>query len=541
MHRAVSTDRERERPNRLIDGGGVRSCTDPGLSVLLIAASENIADNTARLIERAFGSRCAWQHIRTADEGIALMQRNEHDIHLITDDISGDGVAAFVRTSINAGCRQPIIVLASQADPGLDLEALEAGATDCIPQNELTPDLLERSIRHALVREHTLKRARSEIDHLSAEIAQLNSLRDVNHRFVDDACHDFRSPLTVIKEFAAIIADGLAGEVNEEQLEFLEIILTRVDQLSQMVDSILDASRLESDLISVKREEHAAAALIDRSRPTLEQLAHRSGAKIHFSLADTLPNVFADADSVGRIIVNLVTNACKFIGEDGEIKVWAKAEDDLSVKIGITDNGPGIAADHVKIIFDRFQQLGEDTPATKSGLGLGLHIASELARVNFGTLSVDSEPNKGSTFALTLPVFDVDHLIPLHFRFLKTSRHDFQSVSMAVATTRGEADAEALAEIERFLSRQIRTYDLLLGLNASNWLACVACKDSDLASITARIERAYAEHNRNRPEGALPEISFRSIGSWATAGRQEGLSDAIRSAYAISDRPSGIH
>ncbi len=541
MHRAVSTDRERERPSRLADGGRARSCAHPGLSVLLVAASDNLADRTAGLVESAFGNRCAWQHTRTVDDGNALMQRNEHDIYLLADDLSGDGAAALVRSSINAGCRQPIIVLASHADPRLDLKALEAGAADCLPLDELTPGLLERSIRHALVREHTIKSARGEIDHLSAEIARLNSLRDVNHRFVDDACHDFRSPLTVIKEFAAIIADGLAGDVNEEQLEFLEIILTRVDQLSQMVDSILDASRLESDVISVKREEHAAAELIDRSRPTLEQLASRSGAKIHFSVADTLPNVFADADSVGRIIVNLVTNACKFIGDDGEIEVWATAGDDMSVKIGITDNGPGIAPDHVKIIFDRFQQLGQDTPAAKSGLGLGLHIASELARVNFGTLSVESEPNKGSTFAMTLPVFDVDHLIPLHFRFLKTSRHDFQSVSMAVATTRGEADAEALAEIERFLSRQIRTYDLLLGLNSSNWLACVACTDGDLASITTRIERAYAEHNRNRPEGALPDISFRSIGSWATAGRQEGLSDAIRSAYAISDRPSGIH
>ena len=91
-------------------------------------------------------------------------------------------------------------------------------------------------------------------------------MREANHRFVENACHDFRSPLTVIKEFASIIAEGMSGEINEEQAEFLQIILTRVDHLSSMVDGILDASRLESDVIGVRREEHAVAKLIEQAQ-----------------------------------------------------------------------------------------------------------------------------------------------------------------------------------------------------------------------------------------------------------------------------------
>ena len=108
------------------------------------------------------------------------------------------------------------------------------------------------------------------------------------------------------------------------------------------------------------------------------------------------------------------------------------------VTIGVTDNGPGIAPEHVKLIFDRFQQLPKDKADGKDGFGLGLHIASELVRVNFGTLSVESEPQKGSTFAFTIPVFDVNALIPLYFNFLSTARHSFQKVSIAVAAASGE-------------------------------------------------------------------------------------------------------
>jgi hypothetical protein len=501
-----------------------------------------MADATAALLQQVFGDRCRWDRVSDAAQGVEIMQRDGHDVCLFADDPKAGDAAEFVRSSIHSGYRRPIIVLVRNANTDVDLSTIDAGAADCIPKDELTPRALERSIRHALLRKYSAARAHGEIEHLSGEITRLNTLRDANHRFVDNACHDFRSPLTVIKEFSSIIAEGLAGEVNEEQSEFLEIILTRVDQLSHMVDAILDASRLESDLIGVRREEHSPAELIEQARPTLEQQAGSHGAEIRFTVDEPLPNVFADAESVGRIIVNLVTNACKFAGEGGKIEVWARHDPNLSaVSIGVTDNGPGIAPEHVKLIFDRFQQIkdGQEEEGEK-GFGLGLHIASELVRLNYGTLSVESEPRTGSTFAFTLPVFDVDSLIPLHFSFLRTSRHGFHNVSLAMVTAAGKAAATELAEVERFLNRQLRSYDLLLRLGDKGWLACVACDESELMNINGRIQRAYGEHIRNRPDGALPDIVFRPIGTWVLSNRPEGLTDAIRSAYALSPE-AGVH
>lgn len=510
------------------------------LRILLIEADQDRAEGIAMQLRDIFGERCSREWVDDPARAVEFMQKNGHDIYLLGDDGAAGSTAEMVRSSIRAGCSGPIIVLSGNSDTQSDLSAITAGAADYISLDDLTPGLLERSIRHALFRHQDKARSRSEIEALTTEKTRLNLLREANHRFVENACHDFRSPLTVIKEFAAIIAEGMSGEINEEQAEFLQIILTRVDHLSHMVDGILDASRLESDVIGVRREEHSVARLIDQAKPTIEQRAAAHKVQIEFAIPESLPNVFADAESIGRVIVNLGTNACKYAGENGKIKVWARFNtDERNIIIGVTDSGPGIAPEHVKLIFDRFQQLPQDKG--KDGFGLGLHIASELVRVNFGTLSVESEPQKGSTFAFTLPTFDVNALIPLHFSFLKTSRHGFQKVSIAMASIPAGANSAVFAEVERGLTRQLRSYDLLLRVRDGHWLVCAAGDTGDLAKITERILGNYAEISRNRPEGGLPEMRIRSVGTWMLSGRTEGMTDAIRSAYALTPEGKGIH
>ena len=496
-----------------------------------------IAEKVSGLLYETFGDGHARDWIADPAQAIEAMARNEHDLYLVAD-----GRPADLANKIMGTCGAPVMVLAERPDNEADLRTVTAGAADYIPLGELNSDNFERSVRHALLRQQAIARTREAIEGLTTEKARLNILRDANHRFVENACHDFRSPLTVIKEFAAIIAEGLAGDVNEEQSEFLQIILTRVDHLSAMVDGILDASRLELDVIGVRREEQPVAKLIEQARSTLVQRAATAKMQIEFAIPDGLPNVFADVESIGRVIVNLGANACKYAGENGKIKVWARYDaNQRNVTIGVTDNGPGISPEHVKLIFDRFQQLPKDKAEGKDGFGLGLHIASELVRVNFGTLSVESEPLKGSTFAFTLPIFDVNLLIPLHFNFLRTARQSFQKVAIAVATAAGSADSSTLGEVERSLQRQLRSYDLLLRVREGNWLLCAGGDAGDMAKITERIRGAYAEISRNRPEGKLPDIGFRPIGSWPLTARPDGLTDAIRGAYQLVPEGREIH
>jgi signal transduction histidine kinase len=508
------------------------------IRVLLFDEDPSSAATIRGMLHESFGDRSISDWFDNREEAIERVKQNEHDVHLCVDGPNSGNALALLRASTDAGNAAPIIVLAPAADPGADLKTVDAGAADYVALDDLSPAALARSIRHALIRHDRLAKAQHEIEGLTGEKLRLNMLRDANHRIVENACHDFRSPLTVIKEFASIIAEGLTGEINEEQTEFLEIILTRVDQLSQMVDGILDASRLESDVIGVKREEQSVASLVEKVRPTLEQKAAAHKVAIEFAIPDTLPHVFADAESIGRVIVNLGTNAAKYAGENGNIRVWARYNSETGdMTIGVTDSGPGIAPEHVKLIFDRFHQIPDDKKREKDGFGLGLHIASEFVRVNFGTLMVESEPQKGSTFAFTLPVFDVDRLVPLHFEFLKTSRHSFQNVAIALATAE-EADIASYADAERLLNRQLRSYDLLLRVRPGNWLVCVACDEGELSQISDRILSAYSESSRARPEKPLPDMRFRPIGMWALASRPDALRDAIHGVYdPAAERP----
>ncbi len=509
---------------------------DRDLRILLFDEDPNSAATIRGVLNAAFGDRSASDWISDRGEAVSEMRKNDHDVHICVDGPNAGDVFALLRASGDTGNGAPTIVLGASVDAHSDAKMVDAGADDYVSLDDLTPAVISRCIRHALIRHDRISKAQREIDGLTSEKTRLNMLRDANHRFVENACHDFRSPLTVIKEFAAIIAEGLAGDVNEEQAEFLQIILTRVDQLSQMVDGILDASRLESDLIGVKREEQPIAGLIEKVRPTLEQKAAAHKVAIKFEIPNSLPHVFADAESIGRVIVNLGANAAKYAGENGNVRVWARYSPDTRyVTVGVTDSGPGIAPEHVKLIFDRFHQIPDDKKQEKDGFGLGLHIASEFVRVNFGTLTVESEPLKGSTFAFTLPVFDVDMLIPLHFDFLKTSRHTFQNVAIALAVA-GEADAATYADVERLLNRQLRSYDLLLRVRPGSWLTCVACDDGEFSQITDRILAAYSEGSHSRADRPLPDVRFRPVGTWPLASRPETLRDAIHGVYdAASD------
>jgi hypothetical protein len=305
-----------------------------------------------------------------------------------------------------------------------------------------------------------------------------------------------------------------------------------------MIDSILDASRLESDVASVQRHRYSVRQLIETVRPTLEQHAGAHKVRLNVVYDPSIPDVFCDSGSVGRVIVNLVVNACKAMNKDGDVLVWAgHTGTDNHVTIGVTDNGRGIARDQVDAIFERFRQI-EGDPSAAQGFGLGLHISSELVRVNFGKMKIESEPDKGSTFAFTLPTFDLDCLTPLHFDFLRSSNRGFRKVSLALAYARlGDGPAPA-ADIERFLSRQIRSYDMMLPLREGTWLLCLASDETELAKIAERIQGSHAATSRSRPEGPLPEILLHPAGTWELAYEGDELGRAVRSAVALGSLPS---
>ena len=419
-----------------------------------------------------------------------------------------------VKTVRSSGYLGPIIAVTGQGNEYVAVNLTRAGADDYVAKSDLRPDILERAINNAraqVARRNTEAQNRRLLAELQmtkkaleSKNARLSELYEAAHQSVDNVSHEFRTPLTVIKEFTSIIRDGLAGEVTDEQREYLEIVLNRVDDLSTMVDDMLDISKLEAGVLGVSRRECEVADIIKSVRTTLERKAVASKVTLDVTLADDLQTVYCDPEKIGRVIINLTVNALKFSNEGGHVNVWVRRDvGSPQILIGVTDDGPGIAPENLRAIFERFRQVESAVRGSTKGFGLGLNIAKELVHLNFGDITVESEVGQGSTFSFTVPVADPSSLLSLYFK-----RTSSLAVSLLSATVTPVDDPELLEEVTQFLQRQLRRSDLLFQGDASRWLIVAATREQEVGALLERLETARLEANRNRPSSALPEIKI---------------------------------
>ncbi len=375
---------------------------------------------------------------------------------------------------------------------------------------------------------------------LTAEVSQVNEqLRLSNQKlselystalqFVDNVSHEFRTPLSVIKEFAAILHEGIAGALNEKQREYAGIILGRVDDLTVMVGDLLDISKLEAGLLGLHRRAHDCADIVDGILTTLEHRASAGGIRLEFDFAPHLPAVYCDSEKAGRVIVNLVINACKFGNQGSKVTVWARHEPERSeVVIGISDTGPGIAPEKVEAIFDRFRQLGDDIEGDTGGFGLGLNIARELVQLNLGDIGVDSEPGKGSTFTFTIPTYDPVRIVKRFSRRIDALRAGSEHVSILTVTTDDGIGAATSDELQRLLERQMRRSDLVFKPRDHQWLVCVATSRPKVQDVVERIQSAPGESLHFELSDGPPKLEVAINGTWNLLER----ADAFTSAFA---------
>ncbi|TWT40467.1 Non-motile and phage-resistance protein [Phycisphaerae bacterium RAS1] len=419
-----------------------------------------------------------------------------------------------------AGVLGPVIAVTGNADEYIVADLMRAGADDYIAKGDVGPDVLRRAIRNAASqysRRSTEARNRQLVAELQSakrslegKNRRLTELYKTAHQFVDNVSHEFRTPLTVIKEFSSILRDGLAGSVSTEQGEYLDIVLNRVDDLSTMVDDMLDISKLEAGVLGVARRNCQMQDVIQNVRTTLERKAAAAKVNLTIGEAPTLPDVYCDPEKIARVLINLTVNAIKFCEEGGNVSIEAARPDDGPfVRVRVTDNGRGIAPENVEAIFERFKQLEGNLRSSTKGFGLGLSIAKELVHLNFGDITVESRLGEGSTFAFTVPVADPATVLPICLRRLSTP-----AASLLSAQAGAAVDARVLDALDGFLQHQLRRSDLLFRTAPDSWLIVAAAGESELGCMIARIERARADTNRNRPSGPLPLLRIEIKGTW---------------------------
>ena len=225
--------------------------------------------------------------------------------------------------------------------------------------------------------------------------------------FYHTLSHELKTPLTSAREFISILIDGLAGPVNETQLEYLGIAKESCDQLRLYINDLLDVTRLETGKMSIEFHPVALAALVEHVVNTLAPAAKGKNLRLSYDCQPDLPDVPLDQQRIAQVLTNLATNALKFTPAGGQIhiSVSAPAATPEYLQVAVRDTGRGIPGDQLDLIFNRLHQAhpNDAMAESRSGLGLGLYICKELVQLHGGRIWAESELGQGSTFSFTIP------------------------------------------------------------------------------------------------------------------------------------------
>ena len=220
---------------------------------------------------------------------------------------------------------------------------------------------------------------------------------------LDIVSHELRTPLNLIGGYAQVLKDRTLGEVNAKQEEALGKILRQSDNLLSTVNSVLDMARIEAGEISVAREQIVLADFLQALRIYFDASLAKP-LSMRWSIPPELPMIRSDKAKLTIVLQNLINNAIKFT-DHGQIEVSARHfGEKKSVEIEVKDSGIGIPQEALPVIFEKFRQADNSSTRNYGGVGLGLHIVKAFTEALGGSVAVASQPGKGSTFTLSLPV-----------------------------------------------------------------------------------------------------------------------------------------
>jgi len=217
--------------------------------------------------------------------------------------------------------------------------------------------------------------------------------------FLATMSHELRTPLNAIIGYQSLLAEQIEGKLNASQIAQLSRIRASADHLLGLIDEVLTFSRLDAGKEAVLREELTLHSVVGGAVTMVTPLAAAKGLKLRDETTDG--RIVTDGGKVRQILLNLLSNAIKFT-DDGEIIVRSK-HDDTSITLTVEDTGIGIATENLENIFDPFWQVEQRSTRRAGGTGLGLSVSRSLARLLGGDVTVQSTPQGGSTFELSLP------------------------------------------------------------------------------------------------------------------------------------------
>jgi two-component system sensor histidine kinase GlrK len=231
---------------------------------------------------------------------------------------------------------------------------------------------------------------------------KLSEIDKMKSDFFASMSHELRTPLTSIKEGTGLLLEGVGGVTTEKQRKLLTILAEESNRLIGLVNSLLDLSKMEAGMMNYSFEKASLTPLIKKAVSEITPLIEAKGIQLEAEVPATLPAVKVDSERILQALRNLIGNAVKFTPRAGRIKVAARPITG-KVEVSVRDTGPGIAAENLKTIFDKFHQGNSGGTFSANGSGLGLAIAKHIIVSHGGEIWAENHPDQGSTFKFVLP------------------------------------------------------------------------------------------------------------------------------------------
>ena len=251
-----------------------------------------------------------------------------------------------------------------------------------------------------------LERLNRELEASNRELndanAKLRELSEMKEEFLALTTHDLRSPLTVISGVINFFTSGRLGDLTPEQKNMVSMMERNTQSLIELVNDLLDASKLESGTMRLDLTSIDLGALVRELREGMLPMAREKGIALEEGVPEDLPPLAADRPKLRRVLVNLLSNALKFTPKGGRVEVTAAPESGF-VRVSVADTGVGIAPEDMERLFDKYEQARSRATRSEKGTGLGLYITRQIVELHGGTIQARSELGQGSTFSFTIP------------------------------------------------------------------------------------------------------------------------------------------
>ena len=352
-------------------------------------------------------------------DALRLMQESPPDLVLLDAQMPGlSGFEVLEAMRLDALLVDlPVIMITSRAEEDFEQAGLEKGAADFIAK-PLRPAIVQARVRTQL----RLKMANDELRQMSAEdrrrlAAAMNDLRASHTRlkqtaddlalanegllqFVRMASHDMREPLNTMVQFTGLVVEDHAQALPADAQRYLQLVLKAGLRMRTLLDDVVRYARLQQ---AGEAEPHAPVALdtiLNDLRDALAARLQNSGGTLHI---EPLPSVMGHASLLSLLFQNLLANALKFVpaGRAPEVRVSVKKDAHMA-RVTVSDNGIGIATEHLSKLFQPFQRL--HLRKDFEGTGLGLSISRQIAELHGGSIEVHADVDRGSCFSVTLPL-----------------------------------------------------------------------------------------------------------------------------------------